>query len=311
MERQANYALVGGLSVLLILGGLVFIVWLAQFQFNQTYDEYRINFRGPVSGLSKGGEVQFNGIKVGEITRLALDERDPNLVMTDIQIEHGTPVRVDSEAQTAALGITGVKYVQISPGTPNRPLLREASRDDRPVIRAAPGRLDALVQDVSAMMRDGAQALTRVNRILSDGNIQSLSQTLNNVDAATAALRDNRDMFARMDSTFARLDSAAGELQLTAASARRTMGGPNSGTLGNVSTAAADLRVAVADLRQLITRTDGSMAQLSATTLPELNATLGAIQATAFELQNLTSDIRRDPRAALTRAPGREVEVPR
>ncbi|MGZ8348441.1 MAG: MlaD family protein [Allosphingosinicella sp.] len=311
MERQANYALVGGLSVLLILGGLVFIVWLAQFQFNQTYDEYRINFRGPVSGLSKGGEVQFNGIKVGEITRLALDERDPNLVMTDIQIEHGTPVRVDSEAQTAALGITGVKYVQISPGTPNRPLLREASRDDRPVIRAAPGRLDALVQDVSAMMRDGAQALTRVNRILSDGNIQSLSQTLNNVDAATAALRDNRDMFARMDSTFARLDSAAGELQLTAASARRTMGGPNSGTLGNVSTAAADLRVAVADLRQLITRTDGSMAQLSATTLPELNATLGAIQATAFELQNLTSDIRRDPRAALTRAPSREVEVPR
>src|SRR5687768_18253240 len=104
MERQANYALVGALSVVLLLGALVFIVWLAQFQFNQTYDNYRINFRGPVSGLSEGGEVQFNGIRVGEITDIRLDERDPNKVITDITVEHGTPVRVDSQAQTAAQG---------------------------------------------------------------------------------------------------------------------------------------------------------------------------------------------------------------
>ena len=110
MERQANYALVGALSVALLIGALVFIVWLAQFSFNQTYDEYRINFRGPVSGLSKGGEVQFNGIKVGEITRIALDRRDPNLVVTDIQVEDGTPVRIDSTATTAAQGIIGLPF---------------------------------------------------------------------------------------------------------------------------------------------------------------------------------------------------------
>ena len=121
MERQANYALVGALSVALLIGALVFIVWLAQFSFNQTYDEYRINFRGPVSGLSKGGEVQFNGIKVGEITRIALDRRDPNLVVTDIQVDDGTPVRIDSVATTASQGITGVKFVQITPGTAARP----------------------------------------------------------------------------------------------------------------------------------------------------------------------------------------------
>jgi phospholipid/cholesterol/gamma-HCH transport system substrate-binding protein len=304
MERQANYALVGALSVILILAALVFVVWLAQFQFNQIYDEYRIVFRGPVSGLSTGGEVQFNGIRVGEITHIALDENDPNRVLTDIQVEAGTPVRVDSQARTQSQGITGVKYVLISPGTPTRPLLRRASRDDRPVIASAPGRLDAFVQDASSMMRDGAQALERVNRVLSDRNLATITQSLDDVGAVTAELRERRTLFAR-------LDGAAAQIELAAASARSTLGGQGRGTLGEISTAATELRTAVADMRQLITRADGSVVQLSATTLPELNATLGSIQAAAFELENLTADIRTDPRATLTRAPGRELEVPR
>ena len=311
MERQANYALVGALSLVLLLGALVFIVWLAQFEFNQQYDSYRINFRGPVSGLSKGGEVQFNGIRVGEITAISLDERDPNKVVTDIQVEHGTPVRLDSQAQTAAQGITGVKFVQISAGTPSRPLLREVSRDDPPVIASAPGRLEGFVQDAASLMRDGAAALARINRVLSDENIAVLSQSLGDVGAVTGEMRNRRTMFARVDSTFANLDRAASEFALTASSARATLGGQGRGTLGEISTAATELRGAVAEMRQLITRADGSVVQISSTTLPELNATLGSIQAAAFELENLTSDIRRDPRATITRSPGREVEVPR
>ena len=304
MERSANYALVGAMSVILLLGSLVFIVWFAQFSFNQTYDDYRIIFRGPVSGLSRGGEVQFNGIRVGEIIRIELDERDPNKVITDIRIEHGTPVRLDSQARLQSQGITGVRFVMISAGTPTRPLLREASRERPPVIAAAPGRLDALVQDVSSMMRDGAQALERINRVLSDQNLATISQSLNDVGAVTAELRERRTLFAR-------LDGAALQIELAAGAARSTLGGQGRGTLGEISTAATELRTAVADLRGLINRTDGSMTQLSATTLPEINATLGSIQEAALELQSLTADIRADPRATFARSQGREVEVPR
>lgn len=310
MERQANFALVGALSVALLIGALVFIVWLAQFSFNEQFDEYRINFRGPVSGLSKGGEVQFNGIKVGEITRIALDRADPNLVVTDITVEEGTPVRVDSVATTASQGITGVKYVQITPGTPSRPLLR-AGGGDRPVIAAGRGRMEGFVQDASSLMRDGALALTRINLLLSERNIGTISQALGDVQAVTGDLAARRQMFANLDSTFVRLDRAAADLQATTAAARRSMGGPNSGVFADVGVAATELRASVAGMRQLITRVDGSFVQLSATTLPEMNAALGSIQEAAVELDNLTSDIRQDPRTALTRPTGREVEVPR
>ena len=55
MERNANYALVGLTSTLLVIGLVVFSVWLAAFRFNQDYDYYDIVFAGPLRGLSQGG----------------------------------------------------------------------------------------------------------------------------------------------------------------------------------------------------------------------------------------------------------------
>ena len=311
MERQANFALVGALSLALLIGALVFVVWLAQYSFNQHYDLYRINFHGPVSGLSVGGEVQFNGIKVGEVTRIELDPEDANLIHTDVQIQARTPVRVDSVATAASQGITGVKFVQISPGTRGRPLLREASRVRRPEIQAGRGRMEGIVQDAASLMRDGALALARVNTILSEGNIRTLSQAMGDIGAITSEMRANRAMFANINSTFERLDRAAPDLQATAAATRRTMGGGAQGTLGQISVAATELRRAIGDMRLLITRVDGSANQISTTTLPELTAALGSIREAADALNGLTSDIRQDARQTLTRPSGREVEIRR
>ena len=96
MERHAHYALVGMISTLLLLAGFVFVIWLGQYQFDHQYDLYRIVFQGPVRGLSNGGEVQFNGIKIGEIQHISLDAADPNKVIMNIRADGGTPVRVDS-----------------------------------------------------------------------------------------------------------------------------------------------------------------------------------------------------------------------
>ena len=59
----------------------VFVVWLARLQFAKQYDYYDVDFKGPVRGLSSGGEVYFNGIKVGEVTKLSLDKANPNRVV--------------------------------------------------------------------------------------------------------------------------------------------------------------------------------------------------------------------------------------
>src|SRR3546814_13948818 len=73
--------------------------------------------------------VQFNGIPVGEITRISLDPRNPNRVLAGVRLREDTPVRVDSTAATESQGITGGSYIQISAGTPSKPLLKEVSKE--------------------------------------------------------------------------------------------------------------------------------------------------------------------------------------
>src|SRR3546814_15574508 len=65
---------------------------------------------------------------VGQIGRIRLDGEDPNRVVTDIILTRGTPVRTDSLASTETQGISGDSIVQISAGTPAKPLLRKADR---------------------------------------------------------------------------------------------------------------------------------------------------------------------------------------
>ena len=73
MEKNANYALVGIATMVLFAGLIIFIIWLARFSLNREYDYYDVVFQGPVRGISEGGEVHFNGIKVGDVTRIAIE----------------------------------------------------------------------------------------------------------------------------------------------------------------------------------------------------------------------------------------------
>src|SRR3546814_16533071 len=76
MERDANYGLIGGLTLALLAAAFGILLWLGQSQFARNFDEYRIIFDGHVRGLSEGGVVQLNGLPVGEeIGRASWRER--------------------------------------------------------------------------------------------------------------------------------------------------------------------------------------------------------------------------------------------
>ena len=220
MERHANYALVGVLSTVLILGGLVFAIWLGGIQSAGKHDRYRIVFKGPVRGLTDGGEVQFNGIKSGEIEKVFLSPQDSSLVLADIALERGTPVRVDSLASSEMQGISGVNVVQITAGTPVKPLLKGTADDDRPVIRSKPDQTASLLEGGGRAVQSANELLDRANRILSDGNIAALGAAMRDIRLVTGELAAHRTMIGRADSALAKLDAAATDIRATSASVR-------------------------------------------------------------------------------------------
>lgn len=109
------------LGIFLVVGFILILVFAAAVAGNrlmQKWDEYYIVFHDyPVSGLQVGGTVNYQGIKVGRVKDIRIDPDDVKKVMLTIQIEPGTPIKEDTEAVLALVGITGIKAVEIRGGS--------------------------------------------------------------------------------------------------------------------------------------------------------------------------------------------------
>ncbi len=310
MERNAHYALVGVISLVLMLGLFVFVVWLARLQFSHKFDVYDIDFKGPVRGLSQGGEVYFNGIKVGEVTRLSLDKVNPNRVMARIRITSDAPVRVDSTASLEPLGITGVNYVQITAGTPSRPLLKDVVPSNQvPVIRSVRGALESLMEGGGTVLARAVDALDRVNRMLSDSNLASINRSLENVDAFTGELKNQKQLFADLDAAIKSADQSAQKIAKLSDSADALMNGDAKRSLKNLGDAAEELKAAASDARGMVAKLQGPTTDFATTGLPQITASVTALSQAAESLNRLVGDIEQNPRALLGKPPAKTLEV--
>jgi phospholipid/cholesterol/gamma-HCH transport system substrate-binding protein len=312
MERHARYVLVGVSSVAILFAAMIFIIWLGRTDFSRSYDEYRIVFQGPVRGLTEGGDVQFNGITMGRIQAIALDEHDPSHVLTDIQLHAGTPVRADSVAMMETQGISGVNIIQITAGSIHRPLLRTVPHSGRPVIQSSTdsmAALSALFPGGGEMVRSATEALNRVNRLLSDRTITDLAATAHDVRLTAGAIAENREMFTRASSTLAKLDDAATDIQHAAASVRNIAEGDGRRAASDIAQTADDLKLAIRDARGTLERIDGQTQRISTTTLPNFDRTLTSIERAADSLDRLLREVRQNPRGILGRAGEKELEL--
>ena len=125
METRAHHVLIGLFTLLVGGGALLFALWLGKSSLDSSYDNYEIIFHEAVTGLSNGSPVQFNGIKVGEVVQLRLDDADPSKVLATIRVAASTPVRQNTAAKLSLAGVTGTSFIQLSshPGD-NQPLQR-------------------------------------------------------------------------------------------------------------------------------------------------------------------------------------------
>ncbi|MFO1014917.1 MAG: MlaD family protein [Caulobacteraceae bacterium] len=311
MERNANYALVGLSSLILFVGLVIFIVWLARLALDRDYDTYDVVFKGPVNGLSQGGEVHFNGIKVGEVTKIRLDEHDATLVRALVRIDSTVPVKTDSFATLEPQGITGVNFIQISAGTPSAHWLKaDTPRGEVPVIKTQRSALSDLLAGGGTVLTQATDALNRINRVLSDDNIRTFSATMSDVQAVTAELRERKAIIADAQRALQSADQAAQEIRALAASGRTLVDRDGPQITAKLLTAADEIQGAAHDLRQMMDKLQGPTGDFANTGLPQIQAAVASLQTATDTVNRLASEIEQDPRGLVTRPPAQEVEVP-
>jgi len=309
MERHANYAIVGVLTTILVFGGLVFAVWLGNFKPGEDLDRYRIIFPGPLRGVAVGGEVQFNGIKVGEVKTVQLLRQDTSKIQVDVEVAGTTPVRIDSFASTEMQGISGANAISISAGTPTGSLLREVSRDDPPIIRAKPNALASLLSGGGKVVENANETLDRLNRVLSDRNIEAISAIMQDVRLTAGEFSANRVMFARASSALMKLDATMDDVRRTVNHVDGLVDGDGRRALANAADAATELKATVIQARRVLAGVSTTNGAVGGSLLPQLNETMQGLQGVTQELDALLTSIRQDPRGTLLKGKAKEREL--
>jgi phospholipid/cholesterol/gamma-HCH transport system substrate-binding protein len=184
METKANYLMIGGF----VLGALalvfVFVFWLTNFSGGGK--RYLIVFQTSVAGLTSGSSVGFNGVKIGEVQSFSLDPKDARQVRVLVSVREDIPIRKDSRARLQSLGLTGGTGIQITPGTPDSPLLVATDEEPIPTIQAdrTPG---GLFSAAPAALDSANALLQRLNDLVA-ANEEAVTRSLNNVDEFTTML---------------------------------------------------------------------------------------------------------------------------
>ena len=310
MERRANYALVGAVTLALFIGLIAFVVWLAGFQFNKHFDTYDVLFVGPVRGISEGGEVHFNGIKVGEVTKLGLDPADPNRVIARVRLVGGVPVRVDSYAVLEPQGITGLSYIQITGGTQTKPLLKDVTPSGTvPVIHTQQSALADLLEGGGTVLQRAVDALDRVNRLLSDKNIAAISGTFQDLKSVADEAKARKQVFADADQALKDLDKTANSFGELSQNGNKLLNGDGKRALSNIADAAQDLKQTSHKANEMLGKLEGPTSDFATNSLPELSRTIVTLQQTSASLGALVQQVQQSPQQALGKAPAKEIEV--
>jgi phospholipid/cholesterol/gamma-HCH transport system substrate-binding protein len=310
MEKNANYALVGLSSLILFIGMMIFVVWLARLRINAEYDLYDILFQGPINGLSQGGEVRFNGIKVGEVTKIALDRTNPSRVIARARVTSDVPIRVDSFATLEPQGITGVNYVQITAGTSTKPLLKDTvPHGTIPILRSQKSALSDLLQGGGTVLTRTIEALDRVNRVLSDQNIKTFSTALSDAQAVTAELKKRKDIIADAQKTLQDADAAIQQVQQFAKSGQQLVDGDGRRSLKNIADAAEEAKATAKEVRGMVEKLQGPTTDFANNGLPQVTAAVIQLRSATAALERLVNEIESSPTGALGKAPSADVKV--
>ncbi len=177
------------LGVFLITGTvllLLFAVIPLGLKLNDKYNEYVAYFQGEsLSGLEQGAVVKYSGVPVGKVEKITYIPNDLSKVRVIMKLQADFPMKVDMVATTGAMGITGLKYVEITGGTNESQILKPGSEipTKQSMISTITGKAEVIVGKIELL-------LNHLTQITNPDSLASIKKILDNVATITDDVKD-------------------------------------------------------------------------------------------------------------------------
>ncbi len=299
------------LGAFLLVSMIIMIVVLGIFlapMVRDSGDQYLIRFRGiSVNGLNVGGAVKYQGVEIGQVREITVDPDDLDAVLVKIRVRELFPMKENMEAKLQFLGITGIRYVELSGGSNDAARLKKGSE-------IPPGRgISEQAEDVVANIDEAVQNL---NALLQAENLDKIALFLANLEDSSSMI--NQALSERIESiksTFSSLAEASVDLQETAAAMKVISGQlvsgleivPLPGLLARADAMMAGLEKRVSDdemgitlqrMNQVLETADATMKKMGnlfVSQQEEISRTLVSLREAMENLSRLSRDMSEDP----------------
>jgi phospholipid/cholesterol/gamma-HCH transport system substrate-binding protein len=197
MKTRASNLMIGSTTLAMIAVAFVGLLGFRKIHAIRQQGPLRIIFEGSASGLHKGGSVNFDGVQIGEIKSLKLD--NPRKVVAFVMVDNSAPIRKDTIVGLEFQGLTGVAAISLTGGAAAAPPV-PLDEDGVPTLTADLSETESI--------RD---TLHGVDRVLVN-NQQTLRNALLNFETYTASLASKGDaidsIIRKADGAFESFDSA-------------------------------------------------------------------------------------------------------
>jgi phospholipid/cholesterol/gamma-HCH transport system substrate-binding protein len=307
METRANHVWVGAVTLALLAMVAAFIIWIARLN-EGDQRRFDIFFKQSVDGLAQGSKVSFAGVPVGKIEQIELWKKDPSFVRVRIGVKKDVPITVGTTA-TIQGSFTGTSDIQLEGAIKNAPPIQEPGPEGVPVIPTKQGGLGAILNNAPLLLERLATLTDRLNVLLSDENQKSIRGILANTDRMTGELADASPQVKKTlaelqvtlkqaTTTLARFEGVAGKADQMLGENGNNLANDLRQTLQSAKAAADQLQGALSDARP-------AARQLSTSTLPEAEAAIRDLRATARALRQVTEKVDEQGAGALVGGGGK------
>lgn len=245
---------------------------------------YFIELQDSVMGLSEGAGVYFNGIHVGNVESIGLDQQDPSRVRIAIEVQVGTPVRADTKALLSSSGFTGIKTIDLQGGSPSAAALPPDS-----IIPAGQTGLDKIQKEAEVVADQASKMMIRTREILDDADqvVKDLQQ-VTNPQALGAIIDSTKQTTANLARASATIDAMIAENRLALKTG-----------IGSVAKASDNASQVATDMRNLIHANQAT-----------ISATLADLRQAARTFKDLAREVREKPSRLMFSSAPEERKLP-
>ena len=203
MKARASNLMIGTTTLAVIAAAFVGLLGFRKIHSIQQRGPLRIVFEGSASGLHNGGSVNFDGVQVGEILSLKLD--NPRKVVAFVMVDNSAPIRKDTIVGLEFQGLTGVAAISLTGGAATAPPV-PLDADGVPTLSADLSE----IQSIRDTLHNVDRVLVNNQAVLKDGLLSFETYTASLAskgEAIDSVIRKAEGAFDSFDSAIARIDN--------------------------------------------------------------------------------------------------------